>query len=121
MTAEKRGMTLSSLVNKTLKNYVTSEMYFEELGFILVSRDFLRKMFSTKISDEKYLEDFGRELGLTVAKEYITYFFPRLDSNTITQFLDIWFRRFQSCQHRVHGNHHYFSVNHGINAISQLL
>lgn len=43
--AEKRNMTLSSLVNMTLKNYVTSEMYFEELGFILVSKNLLRKIF----------------------------------------------------------------------------
>jgi hypothetical protein len=116
IAAEKRGDTLSSLVNKTLKNYVTSEMYFEELGFILVSKDFLRKIFSSKIvSDQTYLEDFGKELGLTVAKEYVTYFFPEVNSHSMTQFLDAWFRRFQSCQHRVNGNRHCFSVNHDIN------
>jgi hypothetical protein len=113
--AEKRGDTISSLVNKTLKNYVTSEMYFEELGFILVSKDFLRRIFSSKIvSDQTQLEAFGMELGLTVAKEYVTYFFPEVSSHTITQFLDIWFRRFQSCQHRVDGMRHSFSVNHDI-------
>jgi hypothetical protein len=113
--AEKRGDTISGLVNKTLKNYVTSEMYFEELGFILVSKDFLRRIFSSKIvSDQKQLEAFGMELGLTVVKEYVTYFFPEVNSHTITQFLDIWFRRFQSCQHRVDGNRHCFSVNHDI-------
>jgi hypothetical protein len=116
IAAEKRGDTLSSLVNKTLKNYVTSEMYFEELGFILVSKDFLRKIFSSKIvSDQKHLEEFGKELGLTVAKEYVTYFFPEVNSHSMTQFLDAWFRRFQSCQHRVNGNRHCFSVNHDIN------
>jgi hypothetical protein len=114
--AEKRGDTISSLVNRTLKNYVTSEMYFEELGFILVSKDFLRRIFSSKIvSDQKQLEGFGMELGLTVAKEYVTYFFPEVNSHTITQFLGIWFKRFQSCQHRVDGNRHSFSVNHDIN------
>ena len=50
--ATKRGVPTSSLVNKILENYVTSEMYFEELGFILVSKDFLRKVFS-KIEKEK--------------------------------------------------------------------
>jgi hypothetical protein len=113
--AEKRGVTISGLVNKTLKNYVTSEMYFEELGFILVSKDFLRRLFSSKIvSDQKQLEGFGMELGLAVAKEYVTYFFPEVNSHTITQFLDIWFRRFQSCQHRADGNRHSFSINHDI-------
>jgi len=44
--AEKRGISLSSLVNKRLKDYVISEMNFEELGFIPVSKDFLRRLFS---------------------------------------------------------------------------
>ena len=43
--ARKRGVTLSSLVNKILENYMTSEIYFEELGFMLMSKGFLRKDF----------------------------------------------------------------------------
>jgi hypothetical protein len=97
--AERRGVSFNSLVNKTLKNYVISEMYFEQLGFILVSKDFLRKTFSRL--NEKDIEEFGRELGLTVAKEYISYFFPQVNNATLVEFLDIWFRRFQFYQHRV--------------------
>jgi hypothetical protein len=97
--AERRGVSFNNLVNKTLKNYVTSEMYFEQLGFILVSKDFLRKTFSRL--NENDIEEFGRELGLTVAKEYISYFFPQVNNTTLVEFLDIWFRRFQFYQHRV--------------------
>ncbi|MGB8933661.1 MAG: hypothetical protein WCC17_00980 [Candidatus Nitrosopolaris sp.] len=43
-------------------------MYFEQLGFILVSKDFLRKVFS-KIEKAEGIEEFGQELGLTTAKE----------------------------------------------------
>jgi hypothetical protein len=115
--AEKKGMTLSSLVNKTLKNYVTTGMYFEELGFILVSKNFLRKTFEGL--DEKHVEELGKEYGMTIAKEYFSYFYPEVNSNTLIEFLDkIWFRRFQSCQHRVDdniSNRHYFTVNHDIN------
>jgi predicted HicB family RNase H-like nuclease len=32
--AERKGISVSSLVNTILKNYVTQEMQFEELGFI---------------------------------------------------------------------------------------
>jgi hypothetical protein len=97
--AQRRGISFNNLVNKTLKNYVTSEMYFEQLGFILVSKDFLRKTFSRL--NENDIEEFGRELGLTVAKEYISYFFPEVSNTTLVEFLDIWFRRFQFYQHRV--------------------
>ena len=98
--ADRQGIALNSLINKILKNYVTSEMYFEQLGFLLVSKDFLRKTFA-ELRDEKRISEFGKELGLTAAKEYVSYFFPQLNSNTLTQFLDILFRRFQSYQHRV--------------------
>ena len=75
--AKKRRITISVLVNNILENYVNSEMYFEQLGFILVSKDFLRKVFS-KIEKAEDIEEFGQELGLTTTKEYVSYFFPTL-------------------------------------------
>jgi hypothetical protein len=140
--AERQGISFNSLINKTLKNYVNSEMHFEQLGFLLVSKDFLRKIFA-ELQDEKRLEELGKELGLTVAKEYVSYCFPKVDSCTLIQFLDIWFRRLQSYKHIVDTSRvkdinviieedirkeneeeyqqlqrkeiHYFTVNHDIN------
>jgi hypothetical protein len=116
--AVRNGISVSSLVNKILKNYVTHEMQFEELGFILVSKDFLRKIFNV-IDDEKHIQVFGAEFGTTMAKEYVSYFYPQVNSNTLVQFLDYWLRRFQSCKHIVEDNNssqrHYFTVNHDIN------
>jgi hypothetical protein len=105
-------------------------MYFEQLGFILVSKDFLRKVFS-KIEKAEDIEEFGRELGLTMAKEYVSYFFPQVNSKSLIKYLDLWFRRFQSYQHRIdndrnnnnqnnnnnnnNGERHYFTVIHDIN------
>jgi len=117
--AARKGISVSNLVNKILKNYVTHEMQFEELGFILVSKDFLRKIFNI-VDDEKDIQDFGKEIGTTMAKEYVSYFYPQVNSNTLVQFLDFWFRRFQSCKHIVENidrsqERHYFTVNHDIN------
>lgn len=91
-------------------------MYFEQLGFILVSKDFLRRVFS-KIEKAEDIEEFGRELGLTTAKEYVSYFFPQVNSDSLVQYLDLWFRRFQSYQHRIDSDaeRHYFTVIHDIN------
>lgn len=116
--AQKRGISLSSLVNKTLKDYVTSEMHFEDLGFILVSKDFLRKIFSRV--DDKDIAEIGKEFGLTIAREYVAYFYPQVNGDTLVEFLDtIWFRRFQSRKHTVTDNKntiwHCFTVNHDIN------
>jgi hypothetical protein len=116
--AARKGISVSNLVNKILKNYVTHEMQFEELGFILVSKDFLRKIFIV-VDEEKDIEEFGREFGTTIAKEYVSYFYPQVNSITLVQFLDFWFRRFQSCKHMVENSdrsqRHYFTVNHDIN------
>src|SRR5215212_11385860 len=86
--AARKGISVSNLVNKILKNYVTHEMQFEELGFILVSKDFLRKIFSV-VDDEKDIQDFGKEIGTTIAKEYVSYFYPQVNSITLVQFLEI--------------------------------
>jgi hypothetical protein len=117
VAAQKRGISMSSLVNKILKNYVTSEMYFEELGFILVSKKLLRKIFGEL--NTKQIEEIGKEYGLTIAREYMSYFYPRVNSATLICFLDLWFRRFQSYQHRVDNDNdnkrHYYTVNHDVN------
>jgi hypothetical protein len=111
--ARKRGVTLSSLVNKILENYMTSEIYFEELGFMLMSKGFLRKTFNEVT--EKRAEDLGKDLGLTVAKEYVAYFFPEVNTDSLIKFLELWFKRFQSFSHRMDNNRHYFTINHEIN------
>jgi hypothetical protein len=123
--AKKKGISLSNLVNKILENHVTCDMYFEELGFIPVCKDFLRKVFG-RIKEEEdvqnYLIDDSRELGLIAAKEYIPYFYSESNGDTLVQFLDKWFCKFQCHQHRVDNDnnynnrqHHYFIVNHDIN------
>jgi hypothetical protein len=99
-------------------------MYLEELGFILVSKTFLRKIFDRL--DEKDIEEIGKEYGLIIAEEYVSYFYSQVNSNTLISFLEIWFRRFQSCQHRIddivssdknnkNKRCHYFTVSHDIN------
>lgn len=118
--AASRDISLNSLVNKILKNYITSEMYFEELGFILVSKSFLRKTFEGL--EQKHIEELGKEYGMTMAKEYISYFYPLVNADTLIQFLEIWFKRFQSWHHRIgednnnnYNPRHYFTVNHDVN------
>ena len=91
-------------------------MYFEELGFLLVSKNFLRRTFEGL--DQKHIEELGKEHGITIAKEYVSYFYPPVNIDTLIQFLEIWFKRFQWFQHRgdeSNPNLHYLTVNHDIN------
>jgi hypothetical protein len=117
--ANNRKISVSSLVNTLLRTHFTYQKYFEELGFIPVSKDFLRKVFSAILQNEA--EEVGKSLGFSLANEYVSIFFPQLDSSTLIQFLEMWLGRFQSLRHRVeetasHGiKRHTFSVDHDIN------
>lgn len=111
--AKKRGTSLGNIANKIFKNYVTRDIYFEELGFIPMSKDFIRKWLSR--IEEKFLIEDARELGSTIAKEYICYFYHDVNNYTLIEFLELWFSRFQSYQHGMDNRCHRFSVNHDIN------
>ena len=117
--ANVRRISVGGLVNTILKTHLKHRKYFEELGFIPVSKDFLRKVFNA--IPQKEAEEVGKSLGLSLANEYVTSFFPRLDSFTLVQFLETWLGKFQSCRHRVEDTdsldlkRHTFSVDHDIN------
>lgn len=121
--AQRRGVTNSSLVNKILEEYLTCDVYFEKLGFILVSKDFLRSVF-TRLKEKEQIEEMGRKLGQIAATEYVSFFYPEVNIDTLIQFLGLWFRRFQLYQHRKSSGGdgstnknkvHSFTINHDIN------
>jgi len=118
--ASKRQISLSNLVNMILRNHVTHNFQnLGELGFIPVRKDFLRKVFNVIQVGEA--EEVGKSLGFSLSHEYVTSFFPQLDSSTLILFLETWLGRFQSFRHRIeeHVSHnivrHTFSVDHDIN------
>lgn len=118
--ASKKQISLSSLVNTILRNHTTHNLQiFEELGFIPIRKDFLRTIFNAV--PKNGAEEVGKALGVSLANEYVSSFFPQLDSSTLIQFLELWIGRFQLSQHRTEetGVHnvirHTFSVNHDIN------
>ena len=117
--ANVRRISVGGLVNTILKTHFKHRKYFEELGFIPVSKDFLRKVFNA--IPQKEAEEVGKSLGLSLANEYVVSFFPRLDIYTLVQFLETWLGKFQSCRHRVEDTdsfdvkRHTFSVDHDIN------
>ena len=78
---------------------MTYGMYFEKLGFIPASKDFMRTIFN-RIEREEDIED-QSEFGNIVVNEYASLFFPKLNRETLIQFLELWLRRFQNCQHKL--------------------
>lgn len=109
--ARKTETTVSNQTNKILRNWVTRDAYFQELGFIPMSKDILRAWIN-KV-DENELIFQAKEFGAT-AVEMIGYFFGEINVNTLIKFLDIFFSRFQSYQHNIDDKTHSYHINHDI-------
>ena len=109
--ARRPDTTVSSQTNRILKNWVTRDIYFQELGFIPMSKDIIRAWLS-KI-EQKELIIQGKDFG-SLANEFIIYFFGEVNAKTLIKFLDIFFSRFPTYQHSSENMTHYFSINHDI-------
>jgi hypothetical protein len=110
--ATKREISLNKLINKVLKDWVSRDMYFCELGFIPTSKEAIR-FWLEKLEEKDIIED-AKELGLTRAREYIMYFFGEVTIHTLMEFLEILFSRFPAYQHKINNNNHCFTVNHDV-------
>lgn len=111
--AENRRVTTSALINQVVSKYIKRDRYFEQLGFFPMSKDILRKWLSRM--EEKSLVEDSRELGSTIGREYVSYFFHDVNKHTLLKFLDVWLGRFESYQHEIDDRTHWFAVSHGIN------
>jgi len=109
-------MPVSHLINKILKNYIAGDRYFQELGFLVVSKNLIRNVLG-KV-EERYLMEEGKQFGAVIAKEYMPYFFTDVSSYTLLEFIDIWLSRF-AYQHRIDCKRHIYSVNHDLGLTTQ--
>jgi hypothetical protein len=73
---------LTTVVNKILRNHiVSSQRSSTNIDYIIAGKDFFRRVFSS--IDENSIEECGRELGYAVVNEYISSFFPEINSRTL--------------------------------------
>lgn len=110
--AEKKELSLNKLINQILKDWISRDMYFQELGFIPTSKEAIR-IWLDKLAEKDLIQE-AREFGTNRAREYIMYFFGDVTIHTLIDFLEILFSRFPAYQHKVHNTKHCFSINHDI-------
>ena len=109
--AKRTETTVSNQINIILRNWVTRDTYFHELGFIPTSKDVLRAWVN-KIEQNDLITQ-AREFGLSAA-EFIAYFFGEVNVTNMIKFLEILLSRFPSYDHRIENNIHSFHINHDI-------
>jgi hypothetical protein len=109
--ASRTETTVSNQTNKILRNWVTRDAYFQELGFIPMSKDILRAWIN-KIEERELIFQ-AKEFGLSAA-ELVGYFFGEVNVNTLIKFLEVLLSRFQSYQHHIEDKTHSFHINHDV-------
>lgn len=110
--AAENGVPISNVMSQILTRYVRRDRYFEQLGFVPISKDILRKLL--RRVNEKFLIEDSKQLGAIIAPEYVAYFFQEVNKHTLLEFLNLWFSRFHSYRHRFEGDLHSFCVYHDI-------
>ncbi len=111
--AKDKGTSVNALTDKILTDYCKRDRYFNQLGFVPISKDILRKWLSR--IDKKLLIEDSKELGCLASKEYLAYFFQDGNRYTLLEFLNIWFSKLATYQHKTKGATHSFVVKHDIN------
>ncbi|MEM3158720.1 MAG: hypothetical protein QXN83_08295 [Nitrososphaerales archaeon] len=110
--AERRGISLSGLVNQIVKEYVVNK-HFDRIGSVPMPKDVLREIFDVAQTD--LLVEGVRKIGSNDAVEYVGTLYHDINNDSVLKFLDLWFSRFPNYEHRNHSAKHSFSVTHDIN------
>jgi hypothetical protein len=110
-SAKRTETTVSNQINIILRNWVTRDTYFQELGFIPMSKDVLRTWINKIEQSELIIQ--AKEFGQSTA-EIIAYFFGEINVSNMMKFLEILLSRFPSYDHRIENNTHSYHINHDI-------
>ena len=79
--AEKEGVSVNVLANRAIRKYVEWDVFAQRFGFMTTSHTMQEKLFQ-KLSDDEARE-MGREMGKNVGPEFVTFFFKKLNFETV--------------------------------------
>ncbi len=110
--AEKKGISLNSLVSSIAKHHITWIRYADEIGFVPITKRMIGKIF--KYLDHGSIEKIANDLGGTVPRELLFLTHDRMDFEDFMQILEINALRFGAVKHSQNGGAHVFNIHHGI-------
>ncbi|QDI89599.1 hypothetical protein Nisw_08740 [Candidatus Nitrosopumilus sp. SW] len=112
LDAEKKGISLNSLISSIAKHHVTWKRYADEMGFVPITKRLIGKIF--KNLDQKTIESIAHDLGGTVPRELLFMTFDKMDFENFMQILEINAMRFGSVKHTHDDGVHVLNIHHGI-------
>ena len=87
--AEENKTSLNTLANQIFGNYVEFELYAKKFGTLRMSTDTFRRLLATM--DEKNIVEVATRCGSQEAKEFILFKWKKIDLETITDFIKVYF------------------------------
>lgn len=118
--ADRRGISLNSLVNSVLKRYVAFEKYSDEIGFVPLYKGTIKRIFDN--IDEKIIKQIGIDIGSTIPRDLTYLMFNKIEFTNIISMIEISSSRYGVVKHEIDGSKHIFTIYHGIcNRFSQYL
>lgn len=87
--ADENKTSLNTLANQIFGNYVEFELYAKKFGTLRMSTDTFRRMLDSL--DENKIVDIATRCGSQEVKEFILFKWKRLDAQTVTAFIRIYF------------------------------
>lgn len=110
--AQKKGISLNSLMSSIAKHHITWKRYADEIGFVPITKRMIGKIF--KHLDDAAIEKIADELGGTVPKELLFMTYDKMDFDNFMQILEINALRFGVVHHTEQNGTHALNIHHGI-------
>jgi hypothetical protein len=107
-----QNISLNSLINMITKRYISWERYADEIGFVPLAKETVRRIFEEL--DETKMQQIASHLGKTIPREFILLMFNKLDFNTVVSFIEITASRYGMLEHKTSGTKHDLILHHGI-------
>ena len=111
--ARRLGVNPNALVTQIFSRHVSWGRYVGRLGFIPVSKDFLRLVFDSLRQEQ--VEHIARDLGESAAHEELLFLFQHITPASIIMFMDLWASHFDAWDHKYESGKHVFTIKHDIN------
>lgn len=111
--AQRLGINPNALVTQIFNRQISWGRYVGELGFIPISKDFLRLVFDSLRQEQ--IDNIARLLGESAAHEELFFLFQQISPASILMFMDLWASHFDAWDHKYDLGKHRFTIKHDIN------
>lgn len=110
--AEGKKVSLNTLANQILGNYVQLERYMEKFGVLMMSQDAFSSILAAL--DEKQLIQLASDIGSKEPKEFILFKWKDVNSEIVSDFITMYFEHcgYGTCDLEKTESEIVFSIHH---------